>query len=49
MNWANAAIVELNRTVRYALRSTGTTVRLCAILATVTACLALLAWLRAGP
>lgn len=49
MNWANAVIVELNKTVRYALRSTGTTVRLCAILATVTTCLTLLAWLRPGP
>ncbi|MEV4199371.1 hypothetical protein [Micromonospora globbae] len=45
MNWVETTIIELNKTIRYALRNTATTLRLCAVLVTLTACLALMAWL----
>jgi hypothetical protein len=46
MNWVEIAIIELNKTIRYALRNTGTTARLCVVLATLTTCLAAMAWLN---
>jgi hypothetical protein len=45
MKWVKTAIVETNKTVRYALRNNGTTVRLCVVLATITTCAAITAWL----
>jgi hypothetical protein len=47
MNWVGIAIIELNKTVRYALRNTGTTARLCLVLATLTMCVGVIAWLAA--
>jgi hypothetical protein len=46
MNWVEISIIELNKTVRYALRNTGTTMRLCLVLATLTTCVAVMAWLK---
>ena len=46
MNWAETAIIEISKIVRYALRSTGTTLRLCGILAALTGSIAVMAWLN---
>jgi hypothetical protein len=46
MNWIETAIVELGKLLRYVLRNTATTFRLCAILVSVTACLVALAWTK---
>ncbi|WP_432976805.1 hypothetical protein [Dactylosporangium sp. CA-233914] len=44
MSWIETAIIEMNKTIRYALRNTGTTLRLCAFVATLTACVAVMSW-----
>lgn len=44
MNWVETVIVEVGKLLRYALRTTATTARLCVVLGTVTACIVVLAW-----
>ena len=46
MNWIEIAVVELSKIVRYALRNTATTIRLCVVLATLTTCVAVMAWVQ---